>query len=190
VVRFEVIGHRGMLGSVVLRRWQELGATPDDADPEYVVNCTRPDDFLLAERIAETARLIQPSTDAIAEASDYARGKRILERIPGAVIIRAGLVDIRQRHETAYRNWRCNPLTPLEWADFAWSVKDRPGLHTAGRECVSRHQVASLVAFLWDHPQPIPGWAETPLSRMVDNETAESPPLVDALIEYREWSRS
>lgn len=192
MVTFSVLGAAGYLGNVVTRRWIELGASPRlTGEPaDYVVNCVRPDDFLLSERIAETARLIQPSSDAINEDTDYARGKRILERIPGAVIIRAGLVDIRRQPSIAYRNWRCNPLTPLEWADLAWDVKDRPGLHTAGRESLSRYQVADLVAELWDLPAPVPSWADVPLSRLVDNERAEWPPLRDALGEFREWSRS
>ena len=191
MVTATVLGHRGMLGSVVRRRWAELGAEIVNASwGEYVVNCIRPDDLLLSEQLAETGRLIQPSTDAIREDTDYARGKRILERLPGAVVIRAGIVDVTRPLSVAYRNWRCNPLTPLEWADFAWSVRDRPGLHTAGREGLSRYQVADTVARLWDQPMPIPSWAEVPLVRIVDNETSPWPPLAEALEEYRDWLRS
>lgn len=189
MVTFVVFGERGMLGAVVARRWQELGGIPSAGaePPDYVVNCVRPDLPVWSEHLAEQARLIQPSTDAIAEDTEYARTKRIIERTPGAVIIRTGIVDVTRQPGVAYRNWRCNPLTPLEWADLAWRVKDRPGLHTAGREVVSRHQVASLVAYLWDTPQPVPAWSEVPLSRIVDNEGAEWPPLMDALMEYKEW---
>lgn len=194
-----VLGENGYLGAVVKRRWLELG------DSDHVINCIRPDDLLLSERLAEDGRLIQPSTDAIAEGSSYARTKRILERIPGAVIIRAGIVDIRHDLTTAYLNWRCNPLTPLEWADFAWSVRDRPGLHITGREGVSRYELAALVAELWERPAPARGWAEVPLSRVqsatdpLDRVGMPAkdwkpgrrwPPLREALIEFREWLRS
>lgn len=175
-----VLGERGMLGSVVKRRWLELG------DSDHVINCIRPDDILLSERLAEQGKLIQPSTDAIAEDTDYARTKRIIERIPRTVIIRAGLVDITRQPSIAYRNWSCNPLTPLEWADLAWEVRDRPGLHIAGREPVSRFQVADLVAFLWDLPRPVPAWDDEPRDR-VQPSRAFRPPLADALMEYRAW---
>ena len=192
MVTFTVLGSDGYLGSVVTRRWMELGASPRlTGEPaDYVVNCIRPDDLLLSERIAETTRLIQPSTDAIAEDSDYARGKRILERIPGAVTIRAGIIDTRHDYAVAYRNWRCNPITPLEWAELAWELKDRPGLHLAGREGVSRHLVASLVAYFFDKPQPEPGWAEVPLSRIVEDDERDWNTLAEGLTEYREWLQS
>lgn len=187
---FGVIGERGYLGSAVKRRWQELGATWDAIDPEYVINCVRPDDLALTARLAETGNLICPSTDAIAEDTDYARGKRAVERTPGAVIIRAGIVDVRQDYPVAYRNWRCNPVTPLEWADLSWDLRDRPGLHLAGREAVSRHLVASLVAYFWERAQPTPGWADIPLSRLVEDGEREWNTLAEALAEYREWLRS
>jgi uncharacterized protein YbjT (DUF2867 family) len=178
-----VLGHLGMLGSVVARRWAELGAD----DPGIVVNCIRPDDLALSVRLAETTRLIQPSTDAIDEDTDYARTKRLLERLP-AVTIRSGLVDITRPLDIAYRNWRCNPLTPLEWADLAWDLRDHPGVHVAGREPLTRYEVARLVAEVWDRPQPIPAWSEVPLDR---TQTPGSwPPLREALVEYREWLRS
>jgi hypothetical protein len=189
MVTAHVLGERGMLGSVVRRRWAELGAEMTTAaDAEYVINCIRPDDLVLSERLSETSCLIQPSTDAIAEDSNYAVTKRLLERIP-AVTIRSGLVDIKRQPVRGYRNWLCNPLTPLEWADLAWDLRDRPGVHVAGREPVSRHLVASLVGYLWEMPQPVPDWADAPLSR-VQPQDQEWPPLAEALMEYRAWLQS
>jgi hypothetical protein len=190
MVTFTVEGH-GYLGQVVERRWEELGghvALYGEPEAEYVVNCVQPDDVLLSERLAERYRLIQPSTDAIAEDTDYARTKRILERTPGAVIIRAGIVDIRPERQPsiAYRNWSCNPLTPLEWADAAWLLRDRPGLHILGREPVSRFQVTDTVARLWDYPAPVPSWSEVPLHR-VQESRAKYPPLSEALAEFKAW---
>lgn len=173
-----VLGHHGMLGSVVARRWSELG------DSDHVINCIRPDDLLLSYRLS---RLIQPSTDAIAEDTDYAATKRQLERIAGAVTIRSGLVDITRQPTIAYRNWLCNPLTPLEWADLAWQHRDEPGVHVEGRETVSRYDVATLVAELWGRPMPIPAQAPEPLSRVQPG--GRWPPLRDALIAYRDWLR-
>lgn len=182
-----VLGHRGMLGSVVARRWRELGAdivTP--ADAEYVVNCIRPDDLLLSERLAESSRLIQPSTDAIGEDSDYAVGKRILERLP-AVTIRAGIVDVRHAYPVAYRDWRCNPITPLEWADLAWDLRDRPGVHVAGREPMSRYAALSIAASAFGLPQPAAAYSDSPRDRVMADEARSWPRLEDALAEYREW---
>lgn len=178
-----VLGEHGYLGSVVKRRWAERG------DPgDYIVNCIRPDDILRSERLAETGRLIQPSTDAIAEDSDYARTKRILERLPGAVVIRAGIVDIRQDYGIAYRNWLCNPLTPLEWADLAYDLRDRPGLHVTGRERLTRYEVVRSVAEVWDRPAPVAAWAEATLSRI--QTPGDWPPLRDALVEFAAWLQS
>jgi hypothetical protein len=189
MVSAAVLGYRGYLGSVVARRWAELGVEmvhPDKAD--VVVLAVRPDNLLLAEALAAQGPLVVPSTDAIAEDTDYARTKRILERTPGAVIIRAGIVDIRPERQPsiAYRNWSLNPLTPLEWADAAFLLRDRPGLHTLGREPVSRFQVTDTVARIWDYPAPVPSWAEVPLSR-VQESRAQYPPLAEALTEFREW---
>jgi hypothetical protein len=188
MVTFAAAGGGGYLGSVVYRRWAEHGAEFTNDGPDYIVNCIRPDDILLTERWAETSRLILPSTDAIAEDTDYARTKRILERTPGAVIIRAGIVDIRPERQPsiAYRNWSCNPLTPLEWADAAWLLRDRPGLHILGREPVSRFQVTDTVARLWDYPAPVPSWSEVPLHR-VQESRAKYPPLSEALAEFKAW---
>jgi hypothetical protein len=183
-----VIGERGMLGSVVRRRWRELGAEIVTANADYIVNCIRPDDLLFSQRLAEASQLIQPSTDAIAEDTDYAVGKRILEQIPGVVTIRCGLVDVERQPVAAHRNWSCNPLTPLEWADLAWDLRDLPGVHIVGRETVSRYEVASNVAAIWDRPAPFPSWAEVPLWR-VQPAGDSWPPLAEALYDYREWLR-
>lgn len=184
-----VLGERGYLGSVVKRRWLELG------DSDHIVNCVRPDNYFLTLGLAGHG-LIQPSTDAILEDTEYARQKRIIEKAAnGAVIIRAGIVDIRQDYPTAYLNWRCNPLTPLEWAEVAWGLRDSPGLHTAGREILSRYQVAALVAKVFKGKTPYPpnwpaeDWAEVPLDR-TQPDTTRWPPLKEALERYRDWLQS
>lgn len=177
-----VLGERGYLGAIVKRRWQELG------DSDHVVNCIRPDD-LIVTMYYRGRGLIQPSTDAIAESTPYAELKRGVETLArGAVIIRAGIVDIRQDYPTAYRNWLCNPLTPLEWADFAWEHRDEPGLHITGREPLSRYNVAVMVADVFDRPMPKSDWADSHNDRV--QAVGDFPPLHDALLEFREWLQS
>lgn len=176
-----VYGHNGYLGSVVTRRWAEIGL----ADGPHTINCTFPDDLALVDLLARDGHLIQPSTDAIAEDTDYARNKRYIENVPDAVVIRAGIVDIRHQPSVAYRNWTCNPLTPLEWADFAADVRDQPAVHPIGRETLSRYEVTRLVAEVFDLPAPVPAYADEPLDRV--QEQGDFPPLRDALIEFRDW---
>ena len=171
-----VLGHRGMLGSVVARRWAELGA-----DGDYIVNCTYPDDLALITRLASRPGLIQPSSDAIDEATDYAAGKRAIEAIPGIVVIRCGIVDITKQPAVAYRNWYCNPLTPLEWADLAWEVRDHPGVHVAGRETVSRYDIAKMLAVSGLVLGRVSG-----LSRVQPIDRPR-PPLAEALADYLVW---
>lgn len=187
MVTFDVLGHRGMLGSVVTRRWAQLGASRS-ATAEFVINCIRPDDPIVSERLAETRRLIQPSTDAIAEFSDYAVGKRLLERLP-AVTIRAGIVDVGRQPPVAFTNWACNPVTPLEWAEYAYELREVPGVHPLGREAVSRYDVARLVAQVWDLQRPIEARAPVELGR-VQPSTVSLPPLEFALRRYRDWLRA
>jgi hypothetical protein len=177
-----VLGENGYLGSVVKRRWLERG------DTDHIVNCIRPDDVEVTGR-HNGSLFIQPSTDAIHERSAYANVKRWIEDLATeSVIIRAGIVDTRQEYPVAYWNWRCNPLTPLEWADYAYDHRDEPGLHSIGRESLTRYNVAAAVAVVFDRPYPRPGWADEPLDRT--QRIGDFPPLYRALIEYREWLRS
>ena len=170
-----VLGERGYLGSVVKRRWTELGGGP------YTVNCIRPDD-----RAFIGPGVIVPSTDAIDEDTDYAAEKRWIESVPGIIAIRAGIVDIRHTYPIAYQNWYCNPLTPLEWADLAWELRDTPGVHPAGRETLTRWEVARAVAEVFDRPYPAPAAAMFAKGRVMPVDR-ERPPLIEALREFREW---
>lgn len=174
-----VLGHRGMLGSVVQRRWLELG------DTDHVVNCIRPDDIAVSRAFPG---LIQPSTDAIAEDTEYAATKRDIEAIPGIVVIRSGIVDITRQPTVAYLNWWCNPLTPLEWADLAYEKRDEPGVHIAGRERISRHAVTWAVShvFEWPFDRYQMGVAPVELNRMQEPDR-DRPNLLQALRAYRDW---
>lgn len=171
-----VLGERGMLGQVVARRWLELG------DTDHVVNCIRPDDLKLTWRELP----ISPSTDAIAEDTEYAATKRELEEIPGLVVIRSGIVDITRQPSHAYDYWMCNPLTPLEWADLAYEMRDTPGVHIAGRETVSRYDVAKAVAYTFGTEQPVM-MSGGPVRSRVQTPDRIRPSLWDALIAYRDW---
>lgn len=189
MVTFHVIGHRGLLGSAVLRRWQDHGSrhTPV-AFAQYIVNCVYPDDWRLLTMLP-LAKVIQPSTDAIAEDSEYAVTKRAVEQAVtegGGVVLRTGLVDIRRQPETAFDNWHVNPLTPLEWADLAWELKDRPGIHPDGRETLTRYQVACDIAAVYGLPAPLRATDEQPLSRL-QPASRRWPLLPDALRAYRDW---
>lgn len=171
-----VLGENGMLGSVVKRRWLELG------DTDHVVNCIRPDDLKLTWRELP----ISPSTDAIAEDTEYAATKRELEAIPGLVVIRSGIVDITRQPPNAYLNWYCNPLTPLEWADLAYEMRDTPGVHIAGRETVTRHFVAWSVGYVFGRLAGRFSVAPTDLHREQTPDRPR-PELTDALRAYRDW---
>ena len=195
-----VLGHRGMLGSVVARRWAEQGAIVETTDlrypdlvlwadgHDYIVNCLRMDDPLL---MAEAAAVlsgpvtIQPSSDAVNETTPYAQAKRITEALPG-VIIRAGIVDIRRQPAVAYTDWLCNPLTPLEWADAAWNLKHEPWCYHIGRESLTRYEVVATVAEVFGTEPPLASVGPEPLDRLVE-PSWPYPPLREALIAYRDW---
>lgn len=174
-----VIGARGMLGSVVLRRWRELG------DSDHVIDCHRSESPLAdATRSLAWKAHVVPSTDAIREAGEYAGSKRLIEQWHRGAVIRAGIVDLRKSYTHA--NWSLNPLTPLEWADLAWEVRDQPGLHIDGREPITRYELGLLISEVFGAPRPERTWAEVPLSR-VQIHGRERPPMRDALIAYRDW---
>lgn len=188
MVTFNVIGHRGYLGRAVEKRWRELGAFPVPLEAaDYVINCVRPDNLALSRSLVGR-RVIFPSTDAIHEPTDYARMKDLLEGL-ASVTIRAGIVDIRHDYPVAYTNWLCNPITPLEWAELAWDVRDLPGTYCAGRETVSRWEVAATVASLWGRPMPEAQLAERPLSRVVYDLDRAWPRLAPALRAFKDWAQ-
>jgi hypothetical protein len=182
-----VLGHRGYLGAVVARRWREQGwdSYRFDSSGDYVI-CTF-DDLPLIRRLAQSGPgAIVPSTDAIAEDTAYAARKRELEDIPGIVVIRSGIVDTRKAN--THYDWLCNPLTPLEWADLAWEVKDQPGVHVAGRETTTRFDVgwAIAAAGLGPAPEPTKGGA----SDRCQIADRDRPSIDEALQEYASWLRA
>lgn len=189
MVTFHVLGHTGMLGSTVARRWRELGAEwADVCTADHIVNCVFPDSWGLLDALPK-ARVVQPSTDAISEDTPYAQTKREVERIAlagGGVVLRTGLVDLRKQPAVAYANWFVNPLTPLEWAGLAWERKSSPGLHADGREVLTKYDVTLAVAREWDLDPPVPDIAQRPRWRL-QPASRKWPPLADALRAYREW---
>ena len=198
-----VLGHRGMLGSVVTRWLREQGhevATTDLRWPDslefavsadVVIDCMRGGWEVDAEAPIvlgyRCRHLIVPSTDAWREPTEYARAKRAAEMAKG-VIIRAGIVDVERQPQRAYTDWRCDPLTPLEWIRQAWALRDSPGLHELGRHVIDRWTLALHVARVWGRrvwPDPAQGG---PLDRVVVGQGGIW--IGDALEEYRAWLQS
>ncbi len=204
-MRVAVLGHRGMLGSVVARYFAEQGADVATTELRWVptlpsvlltwasthdlvVNCIRGgflEDALLPLVLGEHCRLIHPSTDAVFETSNYATAKRIGERA-NALTIRAGLVDIDNQPAEAYANWYANPITPLEWAEIAWKWRhEPPGVRPYGRGAVSRWDVGCSVADVFGRTRPTVALAPETLWRVT--ETYDLPPLSEALTTFRDW---
>lgn len=195
-----VLGHRGMLGSVVTRylveHGEEVATTelrwPDSLDwasmADLVIDCIRDEDAVRPELLAHACRkVIIPSTDAWREDSAYARAKRAAERAP-AIVIRSGLVDVGRQPLYAYTDWLCDPLTPLEWATEAWALRDAaPRVYSLGRHVLDRWTLAMHVARLWerDYPTPVEGGR---LDRVVVGSGRSW--IGDALTEYRAWLQS
>lgn len=201
MVTVAVLGHRGMLGSVVTRWLAKNGVTvsttemrwPDSAgwveDHDYVIDCilAPSGNGERAHALARTCHLIVPSTDAIAEDSDYAADKRLVEQAPGAVVIRSGIVDLDRQPVQAYVDWLCDPLTPLEWIEEAWAVRNEPGVHLRGRHVVDRWTVAMHVALQWDVGRPFPTEGGRRYRIVVGHGDVW---IGDALREMRAWYRS
>jgi len=151
MVTIAVTGYRGMLGRRVMERFPDAvpvavrsdGTLHDpirDAieaiDPDWVINCAgatehEPDTWavnaVLPHRIAHRWRLIQPSTDHVADDTEYARSKALGEC---GHVIRCAIVDpdggtlARARKQDTYgqpqREW--NGITAKAWADVAADV--------------------------------------------------------------------
>jgi dTDP-4-dehydrorhamnose reductase len=202
-----VLGHRGMLGAVVARYFRERGAEVFTTDLRYdgsmelpewaarfdlAVNCIRSGwEREMVDLPADLSRacrgnVIHPSTDAIRDQTEYGQWKRQAERNL-AIIIRAGIVDVRNQPERAYTNWLCNPITPLEWAEIAWRHRTaKPAVYQYGREPLSRFDVARQVAqaFGGEPPQAVRSMQHS--DRFLAS-TADLPPLDVALTTYKEW---
>lgn len=206
-MKVAVLGHNGMLGSVVARYFAEQGAEVATTDLRWfptmpsvlvdwaaghhlVVNCIRQgflENALLPLVLGESCRLIQPGSDAVFEATPYATQKRIAERANG-LVIRAGLIDVDNQPETAYANWYANPVTPLEWAERAWKWRNEaPGIRPYGRGVVSRWDVGCAVADVFGRARPALELAPEPTYRVT--EVYDLPLLSEALTTFREWLR-
>lgn len=150
MVRVAVLGHRGMLGSRVVsvlpsrfhvitfgHRWPGgLLDAIEVARPHWIINAISggvPEWADLPRQLAARfpGRLIQPSTDAISEDTEYAAAKRAGEA--GEAVIRCGIVDpaggllgrIRcSRYFTADTAPHWNGISALAWSDVAVQVMD------------------------------------------------------------------
>jgi hypothetical protein len=203
-MRVAVLGHRGMLGSVVAQFLEQQGhevltfeerfpgglvAAIRDAKPKWVINCIKGGWAENAElpKALDRFRLIQPSTDAIGEDSEYARSKAAGEY---GMVVRAGLVDIYNQPKVAYPEWVANPITPLEWAKGASAdihLGMERGVHEVGGYPIDRYSLAVMVADIFGGEPPILGHGE-PKSRVL--KVTHHRYIRDALLEYRAWLQS
>lgn len=203
-----VLGHRGMLGSVVARYFTEQGANVLTTDMRYdgsdslpywaaraelVVNCIaggpNATALLPGHLVRLGCRLIQPSTDAWKEDTLYARLKRLGEPT-WAIVTRCGLIDVERQPTFAFTNWYCNPLTPLEWAFWAWQNRQSAdGLYYLGRERVTRADIARAVHGIFGGVAPV-GLDYEESNDRVQPDTTQRLPLNEALKDYAAWLRS
>lgn len=212
-----VLGHRGMLGRVVTRRFTELGAEVATTALRYdgtgalvdwaaehpvVVNCIVAKAGPYAEMLAVNARLphdlagrtrlIQPGTDAAWSDGPYAETKILGE---AGTVIRCSLVDIEHQPAIAYTDWTWNGITPLAWADIAWRVatsEPRPYWAIVPQSpTVTRAELAGIVARLFGRPRPTMVASGRPKDRATVtgpwDEPVAMPPIEAQLIRYREW---
>jgi hypothetical protein len=204
-MRVAVLGHRGMLGSVVAQYLEQQGcevATTDlrydgsdelplwAAEHGHVVNCIskgRLEASLSAHIVALRGMVVMPSTDAIGEDTEYAMHKRIAEQAD-AIVLRSGIVDITRQPTIAYPEWMLNPLTPLEWAREAFYALQFPsGIRTLGGDPIDRYSLAVMVADIFGGEPPILGHAPAK-SRVL--KVTHHRYIRDALLEYRAWLQS
>lgn len=206
MVTVAVVGHRGMLGRVVARRFAEKGArvlTTDERQTlalvawarhaDLIVNCAyEPDSWetnaVLPILLARAGRLIQPSTDAINEDTPYAAEKRMAESAH-AVIIRCSVVGSKPPPEVGYTNWTWNGITTLTWANIAWLHRDGlPELVTPGTEPITRYELYQAVAAVYGYQKPAPEAASEARDRTLA-VTWPMHPIREQLEELRDWER-
>ena len=216
MTRVAVLGHRGMLGSRLVsvlprrfhvitfaHRWPDgLLDAIDVARPDWIINCISGGVLEWHDLPAELAvrfraRVIQPSTDAAGELTEYAQAKaladaEVLQR--DGTVIRCGIVDpaggllaqIRKSSrfdaDTAL-HW--NGITALAWAGVAERVMDGDlsGLVVPGSPPTSIYQLAADACrvFGWKTdlaPRPTQG------PDRVQRPTLWMPPIADQLAEY------
>lgn len=217
MVKVAVLGHRGMLGSRLVsvlparyhvitfaHRWPGgLLDAVDAARPDWIVNAISGGPAEWADLPRELgrrfrARVIQPSTDAIGEDTEYARAKSwgevgVLES--GGHVIRCSIVDpagglLRQVatagafHADTAPHW--NGITALAWAGVAEQVMvgRLDGLIVPGSPPTSIHDLATEAVRLFR-------WRTTVLPRETRGPDRVLPPTLrmphigDQLAEYR-----
>jgi hypothetical protein len=211
VVKVAVLGHRGMLGSRLVsvlparyhvvtfsHRWPGgLLDAIEAARPDWIINAisgtweewaTLPGDL----HARFPGRLIQPSTDAIGEDTDYARAKAVGE--VGEAVIRCSIVDpagglLRQVyrsttfHADTAPHW--NGITALAWAGVADLVMSGQvsGLVIPGSPPTSIHTLATAAVRTFGWPTRVVP-RETQGPDRVQVPTLEMPPIAHQLAEY------
>lgn len=212
MVKVAILGHRGMLGSRLVsvlparfhvitfgHRWESgLLDAIDVARPDWIINAIRGDwltNGVLPHELAQRfpGRLIQPSTDAIGEDTEYARSKAAGET--GAAIIRCSIVDpaggllgtvARSPVFEADTAPHWNGITALAWAGIAEQVMDGRlwGLIVPGSPPTSIHDLATAAVETFGWPTRVVP-RETQGPDRVQVPTLDMPPIADQLREYR-----
>jgi hypothetical protein len=179
-------------------RWPDGGLLEsiEASRPDWVVNCIKggwAENADLPHRLAERFRLIQPSTDAVSEDTEYGRSKAAGE---AGTVIRCGIVDpdggllARVRAVPIFeadtaRHW--NGITALAWAGVAEAVMDgtlTDPLIVPGSPPVSIHDLAVEACYAF-------GWRTEVVARITQGPdrvlwpTLEMPPIADQLAAYR-----
>jgi hypothetical protein len=209
VVRVAVLGHKGMLGSRVVaalaprhsvvtfgHRWPEsLLDAVEVARPDWVINCIRggwSENADLPHALAERfpGNLIQPSSDAVHEDTDYGRSKA---RGEAGVVIRCSIVDpaggllakVRDAGTFHATQDGWNGVTTLAWAGIAEAVirGDLSGLIVPGSPPVTIHRLALVACRLFGWTTDVVPVDATGLDRVL-TPTLEMPPIGDQLAAY------
>lgn len=201
-----VLGHHGMLGRVVARRFAEKGARIMVTDlrhtlalvawarhADLIVNCAyEPGDWetnaVLPVLLGRAGRLIQPSSDAVNEDTPYGAEKRMAETAHG-VIIRCSVVGSKPPPPYGYTNWTWNGITTLTWANIAWIHRDgTPDTIVPGTEPISRFDLYRTAASVFGYQKPRPKKAKEAVDRVL-KVTWPTHPIREQLEELRDWER-
>jgi nucleoside-diphosphate-sugar epimerase len=206
MVTVAVLGHHGMLGRVVTRRFAEKGARVITTEMRHtlalvawarhadlIVNCAyEPGDWetnaVLPVLLGRAGRLIQPSSDAVNEDTPLGAEKRMAETARG-VVIRCSIIGSKPPPPVGYTNWTWNGITTLAWANVAWMLREsEPETVVPGTEPITRYDLYRTVAAVYGYQAPKARKTKQPVDRALD-VTMPMHPIREQLEELRDWER-